>query len=143
MERTTSREVSASEPFAAAKLRGQERKRRMLESSGGTLSSEQVANLLGISVESVEELRSRDQLLGLAEGQGYNCPSFQFRDGKTIAGLEETLAELKDLDPWMQMGFFANPHEWLEGKTPLEQLRKGLVNEVKRAASGYGEHGVI
>jgi hypothetical protein len=59
--------------------------------------------LLGISVEDVEGLRSRSQLLGLIEGQKYNYPSFQLEDGKTIAGLGEVLSELKDLD--LRKGF--------------------------------------
>ena len=101
-----------------------------------------LAEILGISRQAVDKRRAANQLLALTQGRrGYNYPGFQFEDGKTILGLEEILGELKDLDPWMQMVFFTSPHERLDRKTPLEQLRKGSVNEVKAAASGYGEQG--
>jgi hypothetical protein len=43
----------------------------------------------------------------------------------------------------MQMVFFTSPNERLGGKTPIESLQKGLVEEVTRAASGYGEQGAL
>jgi hypothetical protein len=137
-------ELVADDPFVAAKFRGLKRKQQMLEVAGGAMTSEQVAEVLGISRQAVDKRRAANQLLALTQGRrGYSYPSFQFEDGKTISGLEEVLAELKDLDPWMQMVFFTSPHERLGGGTPLEQLRKGSVNEVKAAASGYGEQGAV
>lgn len=116
----------------------------MLEVSGGALSSEQVAEVLGISRQAVDKRRSSNQLLALTQGRrGYSYPSFQFEDGKTIRGLEEVLAQLKSLDPWMQMVFFTSPNERLGRKTPIESLQKGLLEEVTRAASGYGEQGAL
>ncbi len=135
-------QLMADDPLLAAKIRGLRRKQQMLEVSGGALSSEQVAEVLGISRQAVDKRRSSNQLLALTQGRrGYSYPSFQFEDGKTIGGLEEVLARLKSLDPWMQMVFFTSPNERLGGKTPIEELKKGLVEEVARAARGYGEQG--
>lgn len=132
----------AEDAFIAAKFRGLKRKQQMLEAAGGTLTSEQVAKVLGISRQAVDKRRASNQLLALTQGKrGYSYPSFQFEDGKTITGLEEVLAELKDLDPWMQMVFFTSSNERFGGGTPLEKLRKGLVSEVQAVASGYGEQG--
>jgi hypothetical protein len=132
------------DPLLAAKIRGLKRKKQMLEASGGALSSEQVAEGLGISRQAVDKRRSSNQLLALTQGRrGYSYPSFQFEDGKTIGGLEEVLARLKSLDPWMQMVFFTSPNERLGGKTPIESLQQGLVEEVTRAAGGYGEQGAL
>lgn len=137
-------QLIAEDPFIAAKFRGLKRKQQMLEAAGGTLTSEQVAEVLGISRQAVDKRRAANQLLALTQGRrGYSYPSFQFEDGRAIAGLEEILSELKDVDPWMQMVFFTSPHERLGGRTPLEKLRKELVGEVKGAASGYGEHGAV
>ncbi len=137
-------QLIAEDPLIAAKFRGLKRKQQMLEAAGGALTSEQVSEVLGISRQAVDKRRGSNQLLGLTQGRrGYSYPSFQFEDGKTITGLEEVLGELKDLDPWMQMVFFTSPNERLEGKTPREQLRKELVNEVKAAARGYGEQGAV
>jgi hypothetical protein len=137
-------QLIADDPLLAAKIRGLKRKKQMLEISGGALSSEQVAEVLGISRQAVDKRRSSNQLLALTQGRrGYSYPSFQFEDGKTIRGLEDVLAQLKALDPWMQMVFFTSPNERLGGKTPIESLQKGLAKEVTHAASGYGEHGAL
>jgi len=134
----------ADDPLLAAKIRGLKRKKQMLEISGGALSSEQVAEVLGISRQAVDNRRSSNQLLALTQGRrGYSYPSFQFADGKTIEGLEGVVARLKSLDPWMQMVFFTSPNERLGGKTPIEKLKKGLAEEVARAAGGYGEQGAL
>jgi len=135
-------QLIADDPLLAAKIRGLKRKKQMLEVAGGALSSEQVADVLGISRQAVDKRRSANQLLALTQGRrGYSYPSFQFEDGKTIRGLEEVLSRLKSLDPWMQMVFFTSPNERLNGKTPIESLQKGLVEEVTSSTSGYGEQG--
>ncbi len=135
-------QLIAADPFIAAKLRGLKRKKQMLETAGGALTSEQVAEVLGISRQAVDKRRSSNQLLALTQGRrGYSYPSFQFEDGKTIPGLEEVLTELKALDPWMQMVFFTSPNERLDGKTPIERLQKGSIEDVESVAVEYGEQG--
>lgn len=135
-------QLNLEDPFIAAKFRGLKRKQKMLETAGGTLTSAQAAEVLGISRQAVDKRRAATQLLALTQGRrGYSYPSFQFEDGKPIPGIEEVLAELKELDPWMQMVFFTSPNERLGDRTPLEGLKKGLVSEVKTAAAGYGEQG--
>jgi hypothetical protein len=139
-----SSQLIADDPFIAAKFRGLKRKKEMLETAGGALTSEQVAEVLGISRQAVDKRRSSSQLLALTQGKrGYSYPSFQFDDGKTIPGLEEVLGKLKPLDPWMQMVFFTNPHERLGGKTPMERLLKGSIEDVKSIAVDYGEQGAL
>jgi hypothetical protein len=135
-------QLFADDPFIAAKFRGLKRKQQMLEAAGGALTSEQVAEVLGISRQAVDKRRAANQLLALTQGRrGYSYPSFQFEDGKTIAGLEEVLGQLSDLDPWMQMVFLTTSNERLGEQTPLEKLKKGLADEVKSVASGFGEQG--
>lgn len=135
-------QLIAKDPFIAAKFRGLKRKQQILEAAGGALSSEQVAEVLGISRQAVDKRRASNQLLALTQGRrGYSYPSFQFEDGKTIAGLEEVLGELKELDPWMQLVFFTTPNERLQERAPLEKLRDRQVSEVKAAAVGFGEQG--
>jgi hypothetical protein len=135
-------QLFADDPFIAAKFRGLKRKQQMLEAAGGALTSQRVAEVLGISRQAVDKRRASNQLLALTQGRrGYSYPSFQFEDGKTIAGLEAILGQLSNLDPWMQMVFFTTPNERLGEEAPLEKLKKGLVDEVKVVASGYGEQG--
>jgi hypothetical protein len=137
-------QLVSDDPFLAAKLRGLKRKKHMLDAAGGTLTSAQVAEILGISRQAVDKRRASYQLLALTQGKrGYSYPKFQFEEDKTIKGLEQVLPQLKELDPWMQMVFFTSPHERLQGKTPINCLHKGMVNEVVAAASGYGEQGAL
>ena len=128
----------------AAKVRGLNRKKQMLDASGGALSSQQVAEVLGISRQAVDKRRASSQLLALTQGRrGYSYPRFQFEEGNTVAGLEEVLARMKGLDGWMQLVFFTSPNERLEGKTPIASLRQGLASEVASVASTYGEQGAV
>lgn len=132
------------DPLLAARMRGLKRKRQMLDAAGGILSSQQVADMLGITRQAVDKRRGSRQLLALTQGRrGYSYPRFQFEEGKTIAGLDKVLPQLKALDPWMQMVFFTSPHERLQGKTPIESLHQGLVDEVAQVAEHYGEQGAL
>jgi hypothetical protein len=144
---TSSLETSqlvAEDPFIAAKFRGLKRKKQMIETAGGALTSEEVAKVLGISRQGVDKRRGLNQLLALTQGRrGYSYPSFQFDEDRTISGLEDVLSELKQLDPWMQMVFFTSPNERLNGKTPIETLQKGFAKEVRDVAVGYGEQGAL
>ena len=135
-------EAAVEDSLAAAKLRGLERKRQLVEAAGGALSAEDVARLLGITRQAVDKRRAQNQLIALTRGKrGYIYPSFQFEDGTTLSGLVEVLEELKSFDPWMQLAFFVNGNDRLNGKSPVAVLRAGKQSEVVRAARSYGEQG--
>jgi hypothetical protein len=135
-------QLASEDPFLAAKLRGLKRKQQILEHAGGTFTSGEVAEAIGISRQAVDKRRLSNQLLAITQGKrGYGYPRFQFDDGKTLCGLEQVLNALKALDPWMQLIFFASPNERLGGITPIESLRSGRVEAVAEAAQGYGEQG--
>lgn len=128
--------------LAAAKFRSLERKRQLLEAAGGMLRPHSVSELLGITRQAVDKRRAQNQLLALLQGKrGYIYPRFQFEEGKTLLGFEETLEELKSLDSWMQLTFFVNPNNRLSGETSVAALRTGRQSDVLRAARSYGEHG--
>ena len=135
-------ESSDGDPLIRAKLRGIEHRKRIIEKLGGTLSVEQVSELIGISRQAVDKRRSQNQLIGLTQGKrGYAYPAFQFEVGKTLDGLKEVLNALSGHDPWMQSSFFANGNDRLNHRTPLDALRQGETEAVVRAAEAYGEQG--
>ena len=139
---TINTESTDPDPLIRAKLRGIEHRRKILEKLGGTLSAEQVSELIGISRQAVDKRRSQNQLIGLTQGKrGYAYPAFQFENGKTIDGLKEVLDALSGHDPWMQSIFFANDNDRLNRSTPVEALRQGKTGAVVRAAEAYGEQG--
>ena len=105
------------DPILEAKLRGLELRQEMLKKSGGALTSEKVAEVLNISRQAVDKRRAANQLLALTQGRrGYSYPSFQFEDGKTLSGLDQVLAKLNALDPWMQLSLFTPPMCAYQGK---------------------------
>jgi biotin operon repressor len=141
---TINAESSDPDPLIRAKLRGIEHRKRILEKLGGTLSAEQVSELIGISRQAVDKRRSQNQLIGLTQGRrGYAYPAFQFENGKTIDGLKEVLDALSGHDPWMQSIFFANDNDRLNRSTPVEALHQGKIGAVVRAAEAYGEQGAV
>jgi len=130
------------DPLAEAKQRGLERKQQLIEAAGGVVSSEDASKMLSLTRQAVDKRRAQNQLIALTQGRrGYSYPSFQFEDGKTLHGLEETLREWKSFDPWMQLAFFVNPNNRLGGESPANALRAGRSSEVLRAARSYGEQG--
>jgi hypothetical protein len=134
--------LAAKDPLATARLRGVEQQRTLLEQSGGVLGVDKVADLLGLSRQAVDKRRRRGQLLGLTRGKrGYVYPAWQFEGGKTLPNLEQILDALRDHDPWMQLTFFVNENDRLEGRTPIEELRSGHADRVLETARSYGEHG--
>jgi hypothetical protein len=137
-------ELEEKDPIAAAKLRGLKHRQEILQEAGGTLTGQEVADLLNLSRQAVDKRRAANQLLALTQGKrGYNYPSFQFHEGKTLAGMEETLKAFPSLDPWMKLSFFTTPDERLGGQSPIDRLRQGESALVAKLAGTYGEQGAL
>lgn len=130
------------DPLSAARLRGLERRRRLVDAAGGLLNAASAAEILGVTRQAVDKRRVRNRLLAITQGKrGFGYPAFQFDDGRTLAGLDRSLDALQGLDTWMQLVFFAEPNDRLGGKRPLESLREGQVDAVMRAAQAFGQQG--
>jgi hypothetical protein len=127
---------------AAAKVRGLRARERLLMAEGGVVSSQQAAEVLGMSRQGIDKSRRNKQLIGLSLGRrGFIYPVWQFVEGGTLPRLESVLAELHDLDAWMQTAFMVNSNTRLNGESPLALLRRGEVEAVRAAASEYGKQG--
>lgn len=134
--------LQAEDPLIEARLRGLTMRERLVQAEGGVLRVEQVAKHLGLTRQAVDKRRRSGKLLALDTGRrGYAYPSWQLGPRGTLPGFEQILADLNVQDPWMQVAFFLSGDPRLNGATPLEELRRGNVEGVRRAARGYGEHG--
>jgi hypothetical protein len=134
--------LTEEDPFTAARLRGVRERERLLSEEGGTWTAEQVAKHLRLTRQTVNLRRKQGSLLGLDAGRhGFRYPAWQFARTGTIEGLEQTLAALKHLDPWMQQSFMLGKNSRLKGKRAIDILRDSDVRSVVRAASAFGEHG--
>jgi hypothetical protein len=143
LERPTALHALDDGPLAAAKLRGLRYREQLLNAEGGTLSSQEVAGALKITRQAVDKRRQAGRLIGLSTGRrGYAYPAWQFDpQGGTLPGLEAVLDDLRDHDPWMQLAFMLNPNAYLDDRTPLEMLRRGGLETIRRAARAFGEQG--
>jgi hypothetical protein len=130
------------DPLRAARQRGVTARQELLRREGGTWTLKQAAANLGVSAATVETRRRAGKLIGVkSDAAGYVYPAWQFVPSGILAGLEETLAALSVRDPWMQAAYFLSGDPRLDGARPLDELRQGHIDAVRRAASGYGEHG--
>ncbi len=131
--------LTKRDPLAKAKLRGLKLKQQLIEAEGGYGNSEEIAEMLGVSRQAINQRRQRGKLIGLSRGKGkYIYPLWQFTDtGKTLLGLEAVLEKLPEVDPWTQVTFFLNPNLRLQNKTPLEMLRMGEVEPVIISAMAF------
>lgn len=134
--------LEGDDPFAAARLRDLELREGLIKAEGGTLSADQVAKRLGITRQAVDKRRRMGRLIAVPIGQHrYAYPVWQFDPSGILPGLEDVLAELSLPDPWTRLAFFLGENTYLSGARPLDELRKGNVDAVRRAAWAMGEQG--
>lgn len=90
--------------------------------------SEQVARLLGVSRQAVNERAKRGSILAMHTADGLLVyPTFQFDGRRILAGLTEVLAELRqqEVDRWAVAAWLVSPTAALDGATPLDAIRAG------------------
>ena len=131
--------------LAMALARGLEARQQLAEAEGGSLSSEEVARLLGISKTVVLKRLKAGELVAWREGrlQAARFPLWQFdRHGRVLFGLERVLTILnrnQRLDAWGKILFFLQIEGSLGNKRTLDLLREGRVEDVCLAAEAYVE----
>ncbi len=116
---------------------------KLLGEEGELLSASAVGRLVGISPDEVEERRVNGRLIAFAQNGDFAFPSWQFAGEVALSGLEEVLTDLNrhNHHSLAEFRFFLSPNPRLDNETPLAQLRRGMIEEVRRAARAYGEHG--
>ena len=129
--------------LALAMARGLEARQQLAEAEGGSLSSSEVASLLGISKTAVLRRLEAGRLVAWREGrlQAARFPRWQFdRHGRVLSGLERVLTILnrnQRLDAWGKILFFLQIEGSLGNKRPLDLLREGRLEDVRLAAEAY------
>jgi hypothetical protein len=126
-------------------LRGVERAVELIRESGPYYSAAQIAERLGITRAAVDKRRLKGKLLGLSIGRrGMRYPVWQLRGGEVIPGLDAVIEILRDrgTGDFAILQFFSSPQGRLKIPT-REALLKGRIEEVKRAARMFGEHGAL
>jgi hypothetical protein len=120
-ERATLRIGALAESFAL--------RRQLL---ADTLTSSDVARILGTTRQTPIDRLQNGTLLALRDGGTWHFPVWQFDpmgpDG-IVRGLAEVLAAL-DTNPFIKARWLQMPHAELNGQTPLDALRTGQAGRV-------------
>lgn len=135
---------SAEEEARARVLaRGVLARKKLEQAEGGSLSSEEVAHLLGLSKrQSVDYQRKEKALVAWRTSAGkWRYPRWQFNKNGALPEMKQCLRALATDNEWGAMIFFLSPRYSLDGRRPLDLLREGKVEEVVAAAHRHHHHG--
>jgi hypothetical protein len=129
---------------AVSVLKGLQDRMELLNSEGGAISSSQVASLLGLSRQAVDNRRKKSKLLAVyLDGRNdYFYPVWQFGESGIKKNFEKILANLEHLDPWMKLVFWLSKNNYLRSERPLDALKDDeKMDLIIRAAKMTGEQG--
>jgi hypothetical protein len=141
-DRATVLASSSDDPLAPARARGERSKREILAAQGEMLDTAGVAARLGVSTRAVGARRQRGLLLALPLDDGtWAFTAWPFYGAENQPRQEDVLRHMSVSGPWMRAGFFLSGDLRLNGRTPLDMLRRGEIDAVRDAGAAYGEHG--
>ncbi|GFM54200.1 hypothetical protein OH708_26515 [Pseudomonas capsici] len=112
-----------------------------LKEFGGVLKSQNVASILSMTRQTVNNHVKKGTLIAIQEGNDHLYPAFQFVGDEKLPYLEEILGLLKNVSAEAQCTFFLNPVAFDDGKAELPYviLRDGAtekqLNVIKREAA--------
>jgi len=120
---------------AAERLaRTAEFKRDLLQRAGGTLTTEQVRELLGHkSVQAVHKAVAAHRLLAVDDSGTKLFPAFQFDGGQILPGMAHILAAAPSASTWALLQFLVEGDEGLGPDRPIDLIKAG-PEDLARAA---------
>lgn len=137
---TTSEEDAAK---ARVLARGVLARKELEQAEGGSLSSDQVAELLSLNKrQSVDYQRKERHLVAWRTGTGkWRYPAWQFTKHGILPGIRECLKALDTDNGFGAAIFFLSDRFSLDGQCPLNLLRAGKIDEALTAARRHHHHG--
>lgn len=105
-----------------------------------SLTAQNVAEMLGVSKQTVHERIKDGKLVGILENGVMKLPTFQFDPegpNGVVAGLAEILAQMH-CGVLGRINWFTTPRAVFEGKAPIEVLRRGDKKRVLQEAQAVG-----
>lgn len=106
----------------------------------GSLTTDQVAKLLGTSRQTPHDRVKAGTLLAISDGGRLRFPHWQFDargDDGVVDGFPQTIRALR-VGPLESVRWLTKPNRVFEGRTPLDLLRAGDVRRVVAEAAGVG-----
>lgn len=124
------------DPLADALARGVGERERLAKLAGGLLSAEETGRALGgLSRQAVDKRRRSRQLLAVRVAGDWRYPAIQVgADGQAVPALPLILAAADGagMSGWATLDFLLAPDDTLGGITPLDALRHGGGDAVRR-----------
>ena len=117
---------------------GLARKTELVEMAGGLYTLAQVASLLNVSEEIVEDRHKAGMLIAVRSGGKYGYPARQFTSDGIVEGLAAILEAIPVRADWMRLEWLLVPDDALDGLAPLEALKAGRIDDVIDIARGHG-----
>jgi hypothetical protein len=117
---------------------GAVRKAELVDMAGGLYTLSEVASLLKIPEQSIEERRRAGTIIAVRTGDDYRYPACQFGPNGIVTGLSEALAAMPIRADWMRLEWLLIPDDALDGFSPLEALRTGRFGDVLEVARAQG-----
>jgi excisionase family DNA binding protein len=125
----------------AAYASGRTIQAKLRAAEGGSISSSQAASRLGISRTTLLSWYRTGKILGWRQGSAVRFPVWQFKGGRLLPGLAEVLEMANSgqalLDDDGRMLFLLSNLGVLSSRRPIDLLREGDVEGVKKSVSGY------
>lgn len=134
--------VNLEDPLAPARARAASVKQQLLEEAGGTYTTSEVAEILGIQPQAVTKRERTGKVLAVRGSSGQNLyPRCQFDANGTIAGLEVVLQAFPMKNPWTRLSGLMASTPALGGRSILRALHDGDLVQAIATAETLGEHG--
>lgn len=131
-----------SESRKQSRQRAREKFRALIAEVGGTLSENQAAARLGISIEDLQQRTSQGTVISIIENDVIQYPVFQFSENGLVDGLRDVLDRLGTDGVIPRCRFLLCHDEDLKGLMRIDALKDPeLKPYVLRAAEQFGEQG--
>jgi len=114
------------------------RKTELVAMAGGLYTLPEVASLLNVSEEAVEDQHKAGTLIAVRSGGRYGYPACQFTSDGIVEGLAAILEAKPLRSDWMRLEWLLISDKALDGCAPLEALKEGRLRAVMDIARGYG-----
>jgi hypothetical protein len=127
--------VSETQALTAA---GLARKTELVAVAGGLYTLSEVASLLNVSEEAVEDQHKAGMLIAVRSGGRYGYPACQFTSAGIVEGLAAILEAMPLRSDWMRLEWLLVADDALDGLAPLDAVKEGRLRDVMDIARGYG-----
>lgn len=124
--------MTETDPLKAAKERSIEHSRKLARMAGEMLTCAQVAQLLGIDHQKIEQSRKAGKLIAVHMSSDWLYPAFQFKAGGLLPGLEQVLAAYDYWNEWVILDDLLAPDDAFGGRSLLDVIRDGDEDEIHR-----------